>query len=265
MITDGKALAEEIKNNLKKESRGKNLRLDVVWVGDNAVSEKYVERKKKIGEEIGIEVVVHELIADITEEDLISEIEKLNNDERVNGIIVQLPLPKQLDESKILNLVAPEKDVDALSHEAKVLSPTVGAIKEILERNNVDFRNKKIVVLGKGKLVGRPVAIWLTQEGGEVVVIDSKTSDTDSLKFLQTADIIVSGVGQPGLIKPASIKMGVILIDAGTSESEGQLKGDADPACAEKCSLFTSVPGGVGPLTVVMLFKNLLSLSEVEP
>ena len=275
MIIDGKVLSEKIKQALRLAllAQGKKLRLDVVWVGDNAVSEKYVERKKKIGEEVGVEVVVHELISDITETDLVGEIEKLNNDERVGGIIVQLPLPArmssdgpiQIDEQKILNLVSANKDVDALSQEAKVLSPTVGAIKEILERNNVNFKNKKIVVLGKGKLVGRPVAMWLTQEGGEVSMIDSKTSEIDSSKLLQTADIIVSGVGKPGLIKPASIKTGAILIDAGTSESGGQLKGDADPACAEKCFLFTPVPGGVGPLTVVMLFKNLLELASPSP
>ncbi len=264
MIVDGKALAEEIKQALRLAplTQGKKLRLDVVWVGDNAVSGKYVTRKQKVGEEIGVEVVVHELVSDITETDLVGEIEKLNNDERVGGIILQLPLPLQIDEQKILNLVTPEKDVDALSQEAKVLSPTVGAIKEILERNKVEIIGKKVVVLGKGKLVGQPVAIWLTQEGGEVSVIDSKTSEADSSKLLQTADIIVSGVGQPGLIKPASIRMSAILIDTGTSESGGQLKGDADPACAEKCSLFTPVPGGVGPLTVVMLFKNLLELNS---
>ena len=264
MIVDGKALAEEIKQELKKDLANRKLRLDVIWVGDNSVSEKYVVRKKKVGGEIGVEVVVHELLADISEEDLAEEIEKLNNDKDVNGIIIQLPLPSQIDEQKILNLVTPAKDVDALNSEAKVLSPTVGAIKEILNRNAVLIKGKKVPVLGKGKLVGRPVAIWLTQEGAEVSVIDSKTTDVDSTRLLQNADIIVSGVGKPGLITPSVIKPGVVLIDAATSEQNGSLKGDADPACAEKCSLFTPVPGGVGPLTVVMLFKNLLELANKQ-
>ena len=264
MIIDGKALAEKIKQALRLAllAQGKNLRLDVILVGDNIVSEKYVERKKKIGEEIGVEVVVHELLEDISPIDLEEEIKKLSNDERVNGIIVQLPLPPQIDEQKILNLVAPEKDVDALNSEAKVLSPTVGAIREILNRNLVSIKGKKVAVVGKGKLVGRPVAIWLTQEGADVAVIDSKTADADSTRLLQNADIIVSGVGKPGLVTPDKIREGVVLIDAATSEQNGSLKGDADPACATKCSLFTPVPGGVGPLTVVMLFKNLLELNS---
>ena len=260
MVIDGKKLAEEIKQELKTKARGKDLRLAVVWVGEDPVSERYVEKKKKFGLDIGVEVVVYEYSSDILEEDLIEEITRLDSDENISGIIVQLPLPKEIDEQKILNLISPDKDVDALSEEARVLSPTIGAIKEILDRNNVELSGKKAVVLGKGKLVGRPAAIWLTQEGAVVSVIDSKTSDPASI--LRQADIIISGVGRAGLITPSSIREGVVLIDAGTSEAAGQLKGDADPACANKCSLFTPVPGGVGPLTVVMLFKNLLSLSR---
>ncbi len=264
MIVDGKKIANEIKSELSDKLKAKNskLRLNVVLVGDNIVSEKYVARKKKVGEEIGVEVIVHEYPADISEINLVEEIEKLNNKERVNGIIVQLPLPPQIDEQKILNLVSSDKDVDALNSEAKVLSPTVGAIREILNRNLVSIKGKKVVVMGKGKLVGWPVAIWLTQEGATVSVIDSKTPDADSTRLLQSADIIVSGVGKPGLITPDKIREGVVLIDAATSEQNGSLKGDADPACAPKCSLFTPVPGGVGPLTVVMLFKNLLELNK---
>ncbi len=261
MIFDGKKLAEEIKSELrlKLKAKSQKLSLAVVWVGEDPVSERYVERKKKFGLDIGVEVVVHEYPSDVLEEDLIEEITKLNNDSNVSGIIVQLPLPDDIDQQKILNLISPDKDVDALSQEARVLSPTVGAIKEILERNNVELAGKKAVVLGKGKLVGKPVAIWLTGEGASVSIIDSKTADSDSL--LKQADIIVSGVGKPGLITLDKIKDGVVLIDAATSEQNGSLKGDADPACADKCSLFTPVPGGVGPLTVVMLFKNLLELN----
>lgn len=261
MIVDGKKLADEIKSELKAKARGKSLSLAVVWVGEDPVSERYVEKKKKFGLDIGVEVVVHEYPSDILEEDLVEEITRLNNDDNISGIIVQLPLPAEIDEQKILNLISPNKDVDALGEEARVFPPTIGAVKEILERNNIELSGKKVVVLGKGKLVGRPAAIWLTQEGANVSVIDSKTPDPASI--LKQADIIVSGVGRSDLITPEVLKEGVVLIDAGTSESSGQLKGDADPACADKCSLFTPVPGGVGPLTVVMLFKNLLELNQV--
>lgn len=260
MIVDGKKLAEEIKQELRVKTRGKDLRLAVIWVGEDPVSERYVESKKKFGLDIGIEVSVYEYPSTILEEDLVEEVVRLDNDNSINGIIVQLPLPAEIDEQKILNLISPDKDVDALSSEARILPPTIGAIKEILVRNDVPLSGKKAVVLGKGKLVGRPAAIWLTQEGANVSVIDSKTPDPASI--LKQADIVVSGVGRAGLITPNSIKDGVVLIDAGTSEASGQLKGDADPACALKCSLFTPVPGGVGPLTVVMLFKNLIELNS---
>jgi len=260
MIVDGKALAGDIKKDLKNKLAGRSLRLDVILVGDNLASLKYVERKKKFGEEIGVEVIVHDLMGDMAQADLEEEIIKLVNEERVNGIIVQLPLPVQIDAQKILNLIPAEKDVDAFGSEAKVLPPTVGAIKEILERNNVELENKKIVVVGQGQLVGRPVAVWLTQEGREVELVDINTKNPDAI--LRGADVIISGVGKPGLITPDKIKEGVVLIDAGTAESGGQLVGDADPACASKCLLFTPVPGGVGPLTVAMLFKNLLELNS---
>ena len=260
MIVDGKTLAEEMKIALRQQARCKNLKIAEIWVGDNPVSAKYVARKKKFGEEIGVEVILHELANYISQADLAEEMNKLVNDEKVNGIIVQLPLPSGIDEQKILDLIPPGKDVDALGHEARVLSPTVEAIKEILERNNVSLVGKKVVVLGRGKLVGRPVSVWLAQEGVDVQVVDINTENPEAI--LRQADIIISGVGKLGLITPDRIREGVVLVDVGTSESAGQLKGDADPACADKCSLFTPVPGGVGPLTVAMLFKNLLELNS---
>jgi len=267
MIVDGRALAEEIKRDLRTRAKGSGLVLAVVWVGEDPVSEKYIERKKKFGADLGVEVVVYEYPSDIAEQDLIEEVTKLNNDEKINGVIVQLPIPSQINQEKILNLISPEKDVDALTSEARVLSPTVGAIKEILEHYHVELKNKKVVVLGHGQLVGRPVSIWLTQEGANVEIIDINTKNPESI--LQQADIIVSGVGKSDLITPEKIKDGVVLIDAGTSElpsgqigASGKIIGDANPACADKCSLFTPVPGGVGPLTVAMLFKNLLELNR---
>jgi len=271
MIIDGRAIAEEIKQSLKKtlrqvrqacckQAQGKKLRLDIVWVGDDLASAKYIERKKKFGVDLGIEIIVHKYPADVLEQDLSEEIEKLSRDEKIKGIIIQLPLPKQIDQEKILNLISREKDVDALSEETKVLSPVVGAIKEIFERYNISLKNKKAVVIGQGKLVGRPVAIWLTQEGANVEVVDINTKN--SKEKVNQADIIISGAGKPGLITSDQIKDGVVLIDAGTSEQNGRLAGDADPTCALKCSLFTPVPGGIGPLTVAMLFKNLLELNK---
>jgi len=262
MIVDGKALAAKVKEKLKKKAHGKNLCLAVVWVGDNEVSAKYVARKKKLGEEVGVEVRVYEYAAEISQAELEEEIKKLADKSEIKGIIVQLPLPAHLEEEKILNLIPAEKDVDALSQEARVYSPVVEAVREILEEGGVEIEGKRAAVLGRGKLVGKPVALWLSQEGAEVEIIHSQTSEEEKKRILKTVDIIVSGVGEPGLIKPEDIKEGVVLIDAATSESNGKLVGDADPSCADKCALFTPVPGGVGPLTVVMLFKNLIDLND---
>ena len=262
MIVDGRAIAKELEGKLKEEfnSLSKSLRLDIILVGDNAASRQFVNLKQKMAARLGVEMVVHELEADITEDDLEELLNRLSNDERVTGIIIQLPLPSHLAAEKFVNLIPAAKDVDALGSEARVLSPVVGAVKEVLTRGQVEVSGKKIMVLGKGKLVGQPIAIWLTQEGGVVEAADKETKNIPEL--LKQAEIVVSGIGVSHFIKPEMIKDGVVLIDAGTSESAGQVAGDADPACAAKCSLFTPVPGGVGPITVVKIFENLLKLKD---
>ncbi len=261
MIIDGKQIADDFKKELyqKLQAVSRNLNLHVILIGDDPASVKFVERKKKFGEEIGVEVIVHDLIKEISQQELEEEIEKLANDKSVNGIIVQLPVSPQVDADKILSLIPPEKDVDALGENPIVLSPVVLAVQEVLKRGSVVIFGEKAAVIGQGKLVGRPVAIWLAQEGADVSIIEVDTLNPEEI--LRKADIIVSGVGKPGLIALDAIKPGVVLIDAGASLFNGKLVGDADPACAEKCSIFTPVPGGVGPITVAMLFKNLLELS----
>ena len=194
--------------------------------------------------------------------DLVALLKRLAVDQLSAGIIIQLPLPSNLNTDELLALIPAAKDVDALTAEARVMPPVVGAVAEILTKNKIDLKGKKAVVVGKGRLVGAPVASWLTQAGAEVTVADSATKNLTEL--LLTADIVVSGIGRPHFIKPSMLKVGVILIDAGTSETStdggSKLAGDADPACAAKCTLFTPVPGGVGPLTVACLFQNLCSL-----
>lgn len=258
MIIDGRQIAKDIKQELKAKLWGRGLVLAVIWVGDDPATAKFVALKKKFGEAVGVDVRVMEYTNEITEEELSEQLQRLANDPGINGIIVQLPLPKHIDVSKILNLVPTSKDVDALNVDASVLSPVTGAIKEILERNNIDLNNKRIVVIGKGRLVGMPTAIWLSQEGYDVEIIEKSLKNKEEI--IKQADIIISGAGVPRLIKPDMIKDGVIIIDAGTSEDGGALVGDADPACADRCALFTPVPGGVGPITVAVIFKNLAEL-----
>ncbi|MFA6416504.1 MAG: bifunctional 5,10-methylenetetrahydrofolate dehydrogenase/5,10-methenyltetrahydrofolate cyclohydrolase [Candidatus Paceibacterota bacterium] len=265
MIIDGKKIAGEIKEQLVEQFSGRSTVLAVVLVGEDPASIKFVEYKKKFGEAVGVEMRVLEFEADITEEDLAEEVEKLANDDKIDGMIIQLPLPKNISTDKILNLVPANKDVDALTADASVDSPVVEAVMEILDRGGIDLNGKKIVVVGRGQLVGRPIAVRLAQEGYDVEVASTATGDLKKLTL--SADVIISGVGKPGLITPDMVKDGVVLVDAGTSDLPAQagqaskLAGDIDPTCADKASLYTPVPGGVGPLVVAMLFKNLAKLS----
>lgn len=187
-----------------------------------------------------------------------------------DAIIIQLPLPGRVNQKEICDSIPIEKDADVLSSAARasfengdedaLLPPVVGAIHEIFAHANVQIKGKKAVVIGNGWLVGNPSAVWLKQQGAEVEVVTSKTENLAAV--LRTADSIVSGTGSPHLIKPDMLKQGAILVDAGSSESNGTLAGDADPACAKMCSLFTPVPGGVGPIAVAKLFENAVTLAE---
>jgi len=188
-----------------------------------------------------------------------------------DAVIVQLPLPEGMNTKAILDSIPVEKDADVLSSAARaafemkgfvnlsLLPPVVGAVKEILEFGRVEIKGKKAVVIGAGFLVGAPVAAWFKQQGAEVTHVSFRSGGFSALR---DADIIVSGAGSPHFIKPGMLKEGAVLIDAGTSESGGALAGDADPSCAEICSIFTPVPGGVGPLAVACLFENAVTLAE---
>lgn len=262
MLIDGKKIREEIKEEIKKEVENLGpLVLAVVWVGDDPVTAKFIEQKRRFAEDVGIELRLFEYEAGIGQEDLEKEIERLSADDSITGIIVQLPLPSHLDAFAVLAKIIPKKDVDALTKEPLVLSPVVAAVKEIFTRFDLS-QDKKILVVGRGRLVGRPIAVWLTQEGFSVESIGEEVSDIS--RYTVSADIIISGVGVPEIIKPEMIKDGAVLIDIGTSESKGSVKGDIDRACEVKASLFSAVPGGVGPLTVAMIFKNLIFLRVLK-
>lgn len=185
------------------------------------------------------------------------------NTDDADAVIVQLPLSGGMNTKAILDAIPLEKDADVLSTAARekgtLLPPVVAAIREIFMRHAVHPEGKNAVVVGQGWLVGEPAAAWLRKQGVHVAVLTSESKDFSALT---NADIIVSGAGVPKLIQPDMLKQGVVLIDAATSESSGEIVGDADPVCAAKCSLFTPVPGGVGPIAVAKLFENAVSLAE---
>lgn len=187
-----------------------------------------------------------------------------------DAVIIQLPLPAGADQKKACDSIPLGKDADVLSSAGRekfergdadaLLPPVVGAVRELFMRYTIDAKGKRAVVIGDGWLVGNPAAAWLAQQGAQLHIVTRKSKDLSAA--LRSADIIVSGAGSPGLVTPDMLKTGVVLIDAGTSESGGTLAGDADPACAAKCSLFTPVPGGIGPLAVACLFENAVLLAE---
>lgn len=262
ILVEGKKIAERIKGEIKEALKTSGPKtLAIFYVGENSVIDSYVGLKKRVGEELGINVEVIRFPDDISEQFLIDQIHNAN--EQYSGIIVQLPLPEQFDKERVLNAVRADLDVDVLSREAyeqftsgktTKLPPVVGAFKEIVDAHQIDLANKNIVIVGKGVLVGKPVSAYLSREGFTSTLIDR---DNDLKTALIDADIIISGAGVPSLVTADMVKVGAILIDAGTSTSSGKLMGDIDRACYDKASIVSPVPGGVGPITVVNLFKNL--------
>ncbi|MEK7151039.1 MAG: bifunctional 5,10-methylenetetrahydrofolate dehydrogenase/5,10-methenyltetrahydrofolate cyclohydrolase [Patescibacteria group bacterium] len=274
ILFDGKSIAEEVKIALKQEAGllGYPLRLGIVMVGKNPVSETFVALKEKFARDVGVETRRYEFEEDITTNDLRARMNDIVHEPQNRGIIVQLPLPAQIDTQSILNTVVPEKDVDMLSARSvgdsqvgkgKALPPVVGAVKILFEKNAIEVKNKKVVVIGYGRLVGQPLSVWLLANGAQVTVIaDEKQFDASVLK---SADIIISGVGKPKYIKGGMIKDGAVVVDVGTSEMNGEVVGDVDfDSVSRVASFLTPVKGGVGPLTVAMVFKNLLILSRLK-
>lgn len=260
MIVDGKAIKEEMGKELARRIAllGWSPKLVVLEVKGDFASEKFVALKESFAKQIGVTFDKHSFPLAITTEQFVETVKAVSADPTVHGIVVQLPLPEHIDTNAVLAAIHPTKDVDALGSTPRVMPPVAGAVAEILVRQGVTPKGKRAVVVGYGRLVGKPVAQWLVDQGAHIHVVDKDTPDAAG--FTKSADIIVSGAGVPGLLKPDMVTPGVALIDAGTSESAGKLVGDIDPLCAEKASLFTPVPGGVGPVTVAVLFKNLLDL-----
>lgn len=264
MIINGKAIAEDIYEALRKRRAlfVRGIKLGIIVGAPSPIIESFVRIKTRAAEKLNIAVVRVDLSESADTAAAIEEVKRLARE--TDSVIVQLPLPKSLDTNAILAAIPPEKDVDALNptipdDKHPVFAPVALAVVEILERSSVEIKGKRAVVVGAGRLVGAPSAALLRRLGAHVSLF---TLQQGSVEDLKDADIIVCGAGNPGFIKPEHIKEGVVLIDAGASESKGRVVGDADPACAGKVAVFTPVPGGVGPVAVAMIFKNLFDLLE---
>lgn len=281
-LLDGKKLSQKILEEVKQEvlALGKNIRLAVVVVGDDPVVRKFIEQKKKAAESVGIDVRIFPFEASITTNELRRRMAEIVHEEKNTGVIVQLPLPAQINAQYILDSVPPEKDVDILSARALgnfvvgkslVIPPVAGAIKSFFEEYKIDYKSKNTVIAGAGNLVGKPAALWFLNEKVTFSVVRSGTQNPQ--EFLKRADIIISGIGKPKFITGDMVKEGVVVVDAGTSESEGpstelgvkKVVGDVDfDSMAPKASYITPVPGGVGPVTVAVLLKNLAALAKSQ-
>lgn len=273
-IIDGKGIAEDIHRELKEEvailaKEGRAPGLAVVLAGNDPASETYVRSKERKARELGIFSQVFRRDAGISKEELLELIQELNEDRRIDGILVQLPLPSHIDEKEIIEAIDPGKDVDGfhpvntgrLFNSQKDLPRfepcTPMGIMELLEREGIEVEGKKAVVVGRSNIVGKPVACLLLEKNATVTICHSRTRDL--ARETVTADILVVAVGKPGFIDGSMVKDGVVAIDVGINRVDGKLVGDLDfPSVEKKSSYITPVPGGVGPMTIAMLMKNTI-------
>lgn len=277
-IIDGKAISAQIKDEVKGrvaqlKAQGVTVCLAVIQVGADPASSVYVGNKKKACAYVGIESLSYELAEETTQEELLSLIGELNKKDEVNGILVQLPLPKQIDEDAVIRAIDPKKDVDGF-HPQSVgalcigqpgfVSCTPAGIIELLKRSGVEIAGKECVVIGRSNIVGKPMALLLLRENGTVTVAHSKTKDLKEVT--RRADILIVAVGKPKMITREYVKEGAVVIDVGIHRNENnKLCGDVDyEDAAPICSAITPVPGGVGPMTIAMLMYNCVNSVSLQ-
>lgn len=277
-LIDGKRISQEIKDELKErvavyKEQGTEIALAVIQVGQDPASTVYVGNKKKACAYIGIRSVSHELPEATTEKELLELIKTLNQDDTIYGILVQLPLPSHINEDRIIQAIAPEKDVDGF-HPQNVgrlsigqpgfVSCTPAGIIQLLKRSNISIEGKECVVIGRSNIVGKPMALLLLRENGTVTICHSRTRNIREIT--KRADILVAAVGRPKMIDASYVKEGAVVIDVGIHRNENnKLCGDVDFDSVEPiASAITPVPGGVGPMTIAMLMYNCVEAVELR-
>lgn len=278
-IIDGKAVSAAVKQEVAdeaarlKDEKGLKVGLAVVIVGNDSASRVYVNNKKKACEAVGFKSFEYALDENTTQEQLLDLVNVLNRDDRVNGILVQLPLPKHIDEKAVINAISPEKDVDAfhpenvgkiMIGEYSFLPCTPAGVMRLIESTGVDISGKKCVVVGRSNIVGKPQAMLLLQKNGTVTICHSRTQNLK--EECRAADILVVAIGKAKFVTGDMIKEGAVVIDVGMDRDEnGKLCGDVDFESAEKVAGYiTPVPGGVGPMTIAMLMKNTLTAAKQQ-
>lgn len=286
-ILDGKAIAKQIRDELAIEvaefiqNFGRVPKLAAVLVGDDPASQVYVRNKEHACGTVGIESELHRLPAETTQEELLDLIAKLNKDDSVSGILVQLPLPKQIEEQRILDAISAWKDVDAFHPEnvgrmsqgrPRFLPCTPHGVQQLLHRYNIETCGKHVVVIGRSEIVGKPIASMLVQKdsgmgptaaNATVTICHSRTADLGAVT--QTADILIAAIGRANFVTADMVKPGAVVVDVGINRTDDGLVGDVDfAAVKEIASYITPVPGGVGPLTIAMLLRNTLTACSLQ-
>ena len=272
-LIDGKLISTQIKDELKEEvsklkEQGVEGSLAVIQVGSDPASSVYVRNKKRACEYIGIKSLSYELDENTSEAEVLELIEKLNKDDSVNGILCQLPLPKHIDEDKVIDAIAPQKDVDGFSPQSVgamvigkpgFLPCTPAGIIQLLKRSNIEIEGKNCVVVGRSNIVGKPMSLLMLRENATVTICHSRTKDLKEV--CSKADILIVAIGKPLFIDDSYVKDGAVVIDVGIHrDADNELCGDVDfDAVAPKASYITPVPGGVGPMTIAMLMNNCVS------
>lgn len=274
-LIDGKAVSAAVKAQVREERERLDISvgLAVVIVGNNPASRVYVNNKKKACEEVGFKSFEYALPEETTEAELLELVEKLNADSKVNGILVQLPLPAHINETAVINAISPDKDVDAF-HPVNVghimigdysfLPCTPAGVMELIASTGVEVQGKSCVVIGRSNIVGKPMAMLLLHKNGTVTITHSKTKNLKEI--CAGADILVAAVGKAGFVTADMVKPGAVVIDVGMNRNEaGKLCGDVDfEGCREKAGYITPVPGGVGPMTIAMLMRNTLTAAKLK-
>ncbi len=277
-IIDGKAVSKKVKEDVKAEceqlkAKGVTPGLAVIIVGDDPASQVYVHNKEVACEACGFYSVKYALPAETTQEELNALIDKLNKDDKINGILCQLPLPSHLDDKEVINRIDPLKDVDAF-HPVNVGAIVIGdynylpctpaGVMELIHSTGVDVSGKKAVVMGRSNIVGKPMAMLLLHENATVEITHSRTQNLADIT--KEADILVAAIGKAKFVKADMVKDGAVVIDVGMNRDEnGKLCGDVDfEDVKDKCSFITPVPGGVGPMTIAMLMKNTLTAAKIQ-
>jgi methylenetetrahydrofolate dehydrogenase (NADP+)/methenyltetrahydrofolate cyclohydrolase len=263
-LMEGRTLAERIRREVAEEAAALGtLGLATVLVGEDPASEVYIRHKHRAAEEASIRALDYRLPADVPESDVLDLVAELNDDDEVDGILVQTPLPPQIDEASVMRAIDPLKDVDGFHPvnagqlylgQATLVPATPLGIMRLLEEYGVEVAGRRAVVVGRSLIVGRPVAMLLLHANATVTICHSRTPDLG--RETREGDVLVVGVGKPGTITPGMVKRGAVVVDVGITRTESGLVGDVDPAVADVAGFLTPVPGGVGPLTIALLLAN---------